>query len=79
MISSDPDHDKAVWFLTTIPGVKRDNLIIIISEMDIDMSQFCNSKRLCCWAGLTPDKNESTGKKKSDKSLYYKKKYESLV
>ena len=67
------------------------------------MSQFCSSKRLCCWAGLTPGSNESAGKKKSvritragvylklalvqcahaavksDKSTYYKKKYESLV
>ncbi len=33
------------------------------------MSQFATSKRLCCWAGLTPGSNESTGKKK----------YESLV
>ena len=29
------------------------------------MSQFANSKRLCCWAGLTPGNNESAGKKKS--------------
>ena len=29
------------------------------------MSQFDNSKRLCCWAGLTPSNNESAGKKKS--------------
>ena len=64
---------------------------------------FSSSKRLCCWAGLTPGSNESAGKKKSvritragvylkpalvqcahaavksDKSPYYKKKYESLV
>ena len=31
------------------------------------MTQFCNSKRLCCWAGLTPGSNESAGKKKSVK------------
>jgi transposase len=29
------------------------------------MYQFANSKRLCCWAGLTPGNNESAGKKKS--------------
>ena len=103
LISSDPDYDKAIQLLTTIPGVKRDSAITIISEIGIDMSQFCNSKRLCCWAGLTPGNNESAGKKKSvritragvylkpalvqcahaavksDKSPYYKKKYESLV
>ena len=73
------------------------------SEIGTDMSQFSSSKRLCCWAGLTPGSNESAGKKKSvritragvylkpalvqcahaavksDKSPYYKKKYESLV
>lgn len=66
------------------------------------MSQFSNSKRLCCWAGLTPGNNESAGKKKSvritragvylkpalvqvahaavksDKSPYYKIKYERI-
>lgn len=29
------------------------------------MSHFSSSKRLCCWAGLTPGNNESAGKKKS--------------
>lgn len=29
------------------------------------MSGFGSSKRLCCWAGLTPGNNESAGKKKS--------------
>ena len=103
LISSVPDYVKAIQLLTTIPGVKHDSTITIISEIGIDMSQFCNSKRLCCWAGLTPGNNESAGKKKSvsitragvylkpalvqcahaavksDKSPYYKKKYESLV
>ena len=65
LISSDPDYEKAIQLLTTIPGVKHDSAITIISEIGIDMSQFCNSKRLCCWAGLTPGSNESAGKKKS--------------
>ena len=67
------------------------------------MAPFSNSKRLCCWAGLTPGSNESAGKKKSvritragvylkpalvqcahaavksDKSPYYKKKYERIM
>ena len=65
MISSDPDYENAIQFLMTIPGVKRDSAITIISETGIDMSQFCSSKRLCCWAGLVPGRNESGGKKKS--------------
>ena len=103
LIASDPDYENAVELLCTIPGVKYDSAITIISEIGIDMSQFSSSKRLCCWAGLTPGSNESAGKKKSvritragvylkpalvqcahaavksDKSPYYKKKYESLV
>ena len=65
MISSDPDYENAIQFLMTIPGVKRDSAITIISETGIDMSQFCSSKRLCCWAGLVPGRTESGGKKKS--------------
>ena len=103
LITSDTDYQNAVGLLCTIPGVKYDSAVTIISEIGIDMSQFCTSKRLCCWAGLTPGSNESAGKKKSvrmtragvylkpalvqcahaavksDKSPYYKKKYESLV
>ena len=65
LIASDPDYENAVELLCTIPGVKYDSAITIISEIGIDMSQFCSSKRLCCWAGLTPGSNESAGKKKS--------------
>lgn len=65
LISSVPDYVKAIRFLTTIPGVKQDSAVTIISEIGIDMSQFCNSKRLCCWAGLTPGNNKSASKKKS--------------
>ena len=65
LISSDPDYENTVQLLCTIPGVKHDSAITIISEIGIDMTQFCTSKRLCCWAGLTPGSNESGGKKKS--------------
>ncbi|NLI93775.1 MAG: IS110 family transposase [Peptococcaceae bacterium] len=95
-------YESAITLLRTIPGVERTSAITIISEIGTDMSQFANSKRLCCWAGLTPGNNESAGKKKSvritragvylkpalvqvahaavksDKSPYYKIKYERL-
>ena len=58
-------YESAITFLRTIPGVDRAPAITIISEIGTDMSQFTNSKRLCCWAGLTPGNNESAGKKKS--------------
>jgi len=96
-------YENAVQLLCTIPGVDRNSAITILSEIGTDMSQFSSSKRLCCWAGLTPGNNESAGKKKSvritragvylkpalvqcahaavksDKSPYYKFKYERLI
>jgi transposase len=95
-------YESTIELLCTIPGVDRQSAITIISEIGTDMSQFSNSKRLCCWAGLTPGNNESAGKKKSvritragvylkpalvqvahaavksDKSPYYKIKYECI-
>ncbi len=95
-------YESAISLLCTIPGVDRPSAITIISEIGTDMSQFANSKRLCCWAGLTPGNNESAGKKKSvritragvylkpalvqvahaavksNKSPYYKIKYERI-
>lgn len=96
-------YENAVQLLCTIPRVDRNSAITIISEIGTDMTQFSNSKRLCCWAGLTPGNNESAGKKKSvritragvylkptlvqvahavvksNKSPYYKAKYERIM
>ena len=96
-------YENAVQLLCTIPGVDRSSAITVISEIGTDMTQFSNSKRLCCWAGLTPGNNESAGKKKSvritragvylkpalvqaahaavksNKSPYYKAKYEHIM
>ena len=58
-------YESAITLLCTIPGIDRPSAITIISEIGTDMSYFGNSKRLCCWAGLTPGNNESAGKKKS--------------
>lgn len=58
-------YENAVQLLCTIPGVDRNSAITVISEIGIDIAPFSSSKRLCCWAGLTPGSNESAGKKKS--------------
>ena len=58
-------YNGAISLLCTIPGIDRSSAITIISEIGVDMAQFGSSKRLCCWAGLTPGNNESAGKKKS--------------
>lgn len=52
--------------VSTVPGIKNPlSAIAIISEIGIDMSVFMTAKHLCSWAGLTPQSNESAGKKKS--------------
>jgi len=57
--------ESAIALLCTIPGVDRNIATTVISEIGTDMAQFSSSKRLCCWAGLTPGNNQSAGKKKS--------------
>lgn len=57
--------EPAIQLLCTIPGIRRQSAITLISEIGTNMSQFDSSKRLCRWAGLTPGNNESAGKKKS--------------
>ena len=59
------EYERQLDILCTIPGVRRNTAVTIISEIGLDMSQFVSSKRLCRWAGLTPGNNESAGKKKS--------------
>ena len=49
----------------TVPGIQAFAAIGIISEIGVDMSVFPTSKHLCSWAGLTPQNNESAGKKKT--------------
>jgi len=58
-------YENHISLLSTIPGVDRRTAITIISEIGTDIKQFSGSKRLCCWAGLTPSNNQSAGKKKS--------------
>ncbi len=58
-------YENAITLLCTNPEIDRHSAITILSEIGTDMKQFNSSKRLCCWAGLTPGNNESAGKKKS--------------
>lgn len=51
--------------ITEIDGIRILSAIMIISEIDLDMTQFETDKQLACWAGLSPANNESTNKKKS--------------
>ena len=58
-------YETYISLLCSVPGINRQSAVTIISEIGVNMAQFKNSKRLCCWAGLTPSNNESAGKKKS--------------
>ena len=59
------EYKNYVDLAMTIPGISDVSAKIIVSEIGIDMSLFASSKKLCNWAGLTPQNNESAGKKKS--------------
>lgn len=59
------EYRNYVDLAMTIPGISETSAKIIVSEIGIDMSQFSSSKKLCNWSGLTPQNNESAGKKKS--------------
>lgn len=55
-----------IELLCTVPGISDPMTAIrIIAEIGTDMSQFESAKHLCSWAGLTPQNNESAGKKKT--------------
>lgn len=58
-------YKKEIDIINTLPGIKETSSIVIISEIGTNMSCFFSSKHLCSWAGLTPQNNESAGKKKS--------------
>jgi transposase len=52
--------------ILSMPSIKDIfTAIAIIGEIGSDMSVFHSSKHLCSWAGVTPQNNESAGKKKS--------------
>ncbi len=51
--------------VVTVPGIQSFAAVAVVAEIGVDMSVFPSSKHLCSWAGLTPQNNESAGKKKT--------------
>ena len=49
--------------LTEIPGIGKTSAEIILAEIGTDMEPFETSDQLTAWAGVSPTKNESAGKK----------------
>jgi len=59
-------YARQIELILTVPGISDPMTAIrIIAEIGTDMTQFESSKHLCSWAGLTPQNNESAGKKKT--------------
>ena len=65
ILSTAEKYIPQLNLVMTAPGIKSFAAIGIISEIGVDMSVFPTSKHLCSWAGLTPQNNESAGKKKT--------------
>lgn len=58
-------YDELVQLASDVPGITETSARYIIAEIGPDMTVFKSAKHLCSWAGLTPQNNESAGKKKS--------------
>jgi hypothetical protein len=54
-----------IELVMTVPGIQRLSAISILSEIGVDMSVFPTAKHLSSWAGLTPQNDQSAGKKKT--------------
>jgi transposase len=66
ILSLSESYSSQRYLVSTVPGFKNPfSAIAIISEIGADMSVFPTAKHLCSWAGLTPQNNESAGKKHS--------------
>lgn len=59
------EFEPQIQVIATAPGITSKSATSIVSEIGVDMSAFEDAKHLCSWAGLTPQNNESAGKKKS--------------
>jgi len=60
-------YQNEIKLILTVPGVGDISAIYILSEIGPDMCAFKSANHLSSWAGLTPQSNESAGKKKSVK------------
>lgn len=63
-------YSQEIELLTTIPGIKPQSAMTILSELGNDLSSFKTSSNLVGWAGLRPRNDESAGKIKSRKIMH---------
>lgn len=65
IVSMSELYRELIDLAAEVPGITEKSARYIIAEIGADMTVFHSSKHLCSWAGLTPQNNESAGKKKS--------------
>lgn len=65
ILSVSEKYLPQIDLISTVPGIQTFAAIGVLSEIGADMSVFPTSKHCCSWAGLTPQNNESAGKKKT--------------
>jgi len=58
-------HLPQINLVSTVPGIGAFSAVAVIGEISVDMSVFETSRHLCSWAGLTPQNDQSAGKKKT--------------
>lgn len=65
ILSTAEKYIPQIDLVCTVPGFDTFSAISVIAEIGVDMSVFSTSKHLCSWAGLTPQNDQSAGKKKT--------------
>lgn len=65
ILSVTEKYISQIDLICTVPGFNTFSAISVIGEIGVDMSVFPTSKHLCSWAGLTPQNDQSAGKKKT--------------
>ncbi len=65
ILGSSKKYIPQLKLIMTVSGIQSFAAIGILSEIGADMSVLPSSKHLCSWTGLTPQNNESAGKKKT--------------
>ena len=65
ILTTAEKYISEIELVCTVPGISTFSAISVIGEIGVDMSVFPTSKHLCSWAGLTPQNDQSAGKKKT--------------
>lgn len=61
-------YARIIGHLTTMVGITEESALYILGEIGTDMSIWKDDAALASWAGLSPAKNASGGKKKSTRT-----------